>query len=82
MAMPSEGWKEFANCKGMPLDDFFEGYEKKVETQLRVDAICGGCMVRMQCLEWALDNDLQGGVFGRKFLNGKNNEKVKQRVLV
>lgn len=69
--MQSDSWKEFKNCKGLPIDMFFERYEKYVEVQLEVDKVCNSCVVRQQCLEYAIDNDLIGGVFGGRFMTEK-----------
>lgn len=77
--MSDESWKEFANCKGEPLDDFFDNYEKLNEVQIRIDTLCGNCVVRRQCLEWALSEGLEGGVFGRKFIK---KAKVKKKINV
>ncbi len=77
--MSDENWKQWANCKGEPLENFFEAYENSNKIQLRIDAMCANCVVKTQCLDWAIENDLQGGVFGRKFL-GKMMTKEKQLV--
>lgn len=63
-----EEWKEFANCHGHDLNKFFDYYEESNAVQLEVDQICGNCVVRTQCLEWAIAEGLTGGVFGRKYL--------------
>jgi hypothetical protein len=52
----------------MPIDMFFDDYEESATIQLAVDDICASCIVRKDCLEWALEEGLIGGVFGRKFL--------------
>jgi len=75
--MSLSNWRSYANCKGMPISKFFEEYEESVEVQLEVDAVCGNCVVRTQCLEWAVSNGLEG-VFGRKFL--KPSKKKKKNV--
>lgn len=76
----NEKWIEFANCKGMDLNDFFDNYEASIEVQLRVDKTCANCVVRQQCLDWAIEEGLEGGVFGRRYLkqNARNNRHKKR----
>lgn len=71
--MSSESWKEFANCKGMEVNKFFDDYENSIKVQLEVDKVCGNCVVRSQCLEWAIEEGLTGGVFGRRYFKDKAN---------
>lgn len=73
-----EEWKEQANCLDLDFNDFFDNYEESNEVQLRVDRTCANCVVRNQCLEWAIENNLEGGVFGRKFI-AQGNKKRKRR---
>ena len=73
----SEEWRDFASCKGMPVALFFDDYEASAEVQLMVDNLCANCVVRMDCLEWALENKMEGGVFGRKYLG--QSPKAKKR---
>lgn len=77
--MRDESWQEYAACRGMDFNDFFDNYEESNETQLRVDKTCANCVVRNQCLEWAIEEGLEGGVFGRKFLEQGNKKKRKRR---
>jgi hypothetical protein len=78
----NDDWKKFANCKGMDVNLFFDDYEDSSETQLLVDKTCGDCVVRKQCLEWALENKLEGGVFGRKYLVQSPKGKKRRKELV
>lgn len=73
-----EAWKEFAGCKGKDVNLFFDYYEQSVQVQLEVDEICGACPVRKQCLEWAIAEGLEGGVFGRKYLSQTTRKKKKR----
>ncbi len=66
--MSNAGWIEFANCKGMDVNLFFDYYEQSNAVQLQVQKICSNCVVRLQCLDWAIEEGLEGGVFGNKFL--------------
>jgi WhiB family redox-sensing transcriptional regulator len=52
-------WQEDAACKGQPLDLFFdpEGREPEGQKEARhkkAKAICAGCPVRTQCLDYAI----------------------------
>jgi hypothetical protein len=59
---------------------FFDDYEKSSEVQLFVDDVCSSCVVRKQCLEYAEEQNLEGGVFGRKyFKQGSKNRKKRQK---
>lgn len=77
--LKGEEWKQFANCKGEDLNDFFDNYEESNEVQLKVDRICASCVVRNECLEWALENKMEGGVFGRKYLQANGRKRVDRR---
>lgn len=74
-SLSDESWKQFANCRGMDPNMFFDLFEQSVEVQLEVDETCANCVVRSQCLEWAEAEGLEGGVFGRKYLDGKKKKK-------
>lgn len=76
--MSNGSWVEFANCKGEDINDFFDNYEASIATQLRVNEICGNCVVRQQCLDWAISEGLEGGVFGKKYF--KQGVRKKQKV--
>jgi WhiB family redox-sensing transcriptional regulator len=59
-------WRLEARCATESPDDFFPIGSGPVaqEQALRAKAVCRGCAVRRQCLEWALANDVRHGVFG------------------
>lgn len=68
-------WYDDAACMGMPAEWF---YGEEEDQQLRgshrpyllpaevrrAKSVCEGCPVREDCLEWALDNDEQHGIWG------------------
>lgn len=60
-------WMDFKNCEGMDPSMFFERYEDEIAVQIEVDDKCRNCVVRLQCREYAEEEGLEGGVFGRKF---------------
>jgi WhiB family redox-sensing transcriptional regulator len=54
-------WTEHANCRGVAADLFFPARGDSVE---EAKAVCRGCTVRAQCLEYALVNVEKYGVWG------------------
>ena len=57
----SDLWREAAVCAQTDLDAFFPengGSTKRAKT------ICGGCPVKRQCLETALQNGERFGIWG------------------
>jgi WhiB family redox-sensing transcriptional regulator len=75
--MRTDGWKEFAACKGVDTNMFFDDYEASGTVQLAVDKLCGSCVVRTQCLDWAIEEGLEGGVFGRRYFDQNPKKKAK-----
>jgi WhiB family redox-sensing transcriptional regulator len=56
-------WMDDAACKGQPLQAFFfDSAESLIE--LPGVSICNGCTVRAECLAYAVEKDVQHGVFG------------------
>lgn len=55
-------WRAFANCHGMdpaifhPVEEDDDGVEAR--------QVCAGCVVRIDCLEWALANRQRFGIWG------------------
>jgi WhiB family transcriptional regulator, redox-sensing transcriptional regulator len=64
-AMTSEvedrGWQDYANCLGVDPDLFFP--ERGASTR-EAKEVCRGCVVREQCLEYALANGEKFGIWG------------------
>ena len=54
-------WQERANCLGVDPDLFFP--ERGASTK-EAKGVCGGCEVRTECLEYALLNRIEHGVWG------------------
>jgi WhiB family redox-sensing transcriptional regulator len=50
-----------ANCRGVDADLFFP---VPGETSSQAKAVCAGCEVRAECLDYALRHDLRYGVWG------------------
>lgn len=59
---PADGnWEERAACKAHPVAMFFPSKGEPTKPALRV---CDGCDVREQCLEFALKNNEEFGIWG------------------
>ncbi len=54
-------WQERANCLGVDPDLFFP--ERGASTR-EAKAVCRGCEVRGECLEYALDHGEKFGIWG------------------
>jgi len=54
-------WQEFANCLGVDPDLFFP--ERGASTR-EAKEVCRGCVVRNDCLEYALRNSEKFGIWG------------------
>lgn len=57
----AEVWQMFANCLGTDPDLFFP--ERGASTK-EAKAVCQGCVVREDCLEYALANGEKFGIWG------------------
>lgn len=56
-----ENWQDDANCLGVDPDLFFP--ERGASTR-EAKEVCRGCVVRVQCLEFALQNGEKFGIWG------------------
>ncbi len=56
-----ENWQDDANCLGVDPDLFFP--ERGASTR-EAKEVCRGCVVRGQCLEFALQNGEKFGIWG------------------
>ncbi len=63
LALEIPAWTEKARCTEVGGDEF---YPEKGQSSVPAKQVCMGCEVRMQCLEWALDNGERFGVWGGK----------------
>ena len=59
--MEDRGWQSRANCMGVDPDLFFP--ERGASTR-EAKEVCRGCVVRDDCLEYALDNGEKFGIWG------------------
>ncbi|MGC8481581.1 MAG: WhiB family transcriptional regulator [Acidimicrobiales bacterium] len=63
-----EDWRALARCGSMDSTLFFPvGVTGDAEIQIRnAKAICAGCVVREQCLEFAVRTNQEYGIWGGK----------------
>jgi len=66
--LPSIGWtpqpwREHAACKGEPVDVWFSTQGHGVTIAKR---ICNTCPVRLECLRWAVDEQINHGIYGAR----------------
>lgn len=54
-------WIARARCRGLDLTDFFQRNQHTARGAL---AICNSCNVRSECLQYAIENDMDYGVWG------------------
>ncbi|MEV7402979.1 WhiB family transcriptional regulator [Streptomyces sp. NPDC091267] len=61
-----ENWREHAECRNEDPDLFFPiGSTGPALVQTEdAKAVCRGCPVREECLQWALENGQDTGVWG------------------
>jgi WhiB family redox-sensing transcriptional regulator len=57
----AENWQDDANCLGVDPDLFFP--ERGASTR-EAKEVCRGCVVRDECLEFALQNGEKFGIWG------------------
>jgi WhiB family redox-sensing transcriptional regulator len=56
-----EDWREYAACMGVDPDLFFP---VRGASTREAKAVCAGCPVRDECLEWAFANHERFGIWG------------------
>lgn len=54
-------WQDQANCLGVDPELFFP---ERGQSTKEPKAVCGGCEVRMECLEFALQHGEKFGIWG------------------
>lgn len=70
------GWQERALCAQTDPEAFFP--EKGGSTR-EAKKVCSGCEVRVECLEYALENDERFGIWGG--LSERERRKLKRRAV-
>ena len=54
-----EGWRDEAECKNLDIEMFFGPEGRRASRK-----VCADCPVRMDCLEFALVNGIEYGMYG------------------
>jgi WhiB family redox-sensing transcriptional regulator len=64
--MPTYDWRHRAACRDQDPELFFPVSDigPGARQAERAKAVCARCPVRAQCLEYALDNGLDHGIYG------------------
>jgi WhiB family redox-sensing transcriptional regulator len=57
----TDDWRVFSNCLDIDPDLFFP---ERGASQKEAKAVCRSCIVREECLEYALDNHEKFGIWG------------------
>jgi len=61
-------WLDLALCGGLPPDLFIgrdgEQQHEKPAREAAAKAVCANCLVRRECLDYAIGRDIRFGVFG------------------
>lgn len=60
-------WQDWALCKGMPTNDWYDNYESSQSAARAVDQACLSCPVLAQCLQAGVENS-EWGVWGGIYL--------------
>ena len=58
-----DSFMRLAACKGMGFDNFFPDKGGNVQFDA-AQQVCNACPVRKRCLEYALNNEIEHGVWG------------------
>jgi len=57
----ARAWMDRAKCQGLDLHLFFP---ERGQTTNEAKAVCAACEVRFECLEYALNHDIEFGLWG------------------
>lgn len=61
MPQMMESWRRWSACQGLDPAIFFPGSDEEAE---EAKVVCESCLVREDCLEYALENREHDGVWG------------------
>jgi WhiB family redox-sensing transcriptional regulator len=70
----NQDWMRLAACKGLGSHLFFPERGANVRLHKAAKNVCGRCVVRGRCLQFALANNITDGVWGG--LTGAEREKL------
>lgn len=73
--MKTEDWRDFAYCKGRNTNDFYPefGVKGAMDQVRKMKAFCRKCPVTLNCLQFAIENDEQFGIWGGLTPKERNN---------
>lgn len=75
---PDIDWRQQASCIGVDPELWFpEGETHVISRGKQAKAICRGCPVAQQCLEWALTTEQRFGIWGG--LNATERNKLRRQ---
>jgi len=58
-------WQDKANCKSAPQDIFFDENRSTAAKSAEIaKKYCNECIVKQECLDYALDNNVYVGIYG------------------
>lgn len=77
-------WREHAACRGLPASIFFfQSYLPRRDANpvklARARQICNTCPVKLECLEYALDNPREEGIWAGTTEKDRRNLRRKRR---
>lgn len=64
MGMPGHDWRKLAACRGQDPNIYVPEKKDKKDTKHYDKSICQGCVVRQECLDYALANRATKGLWG------------------
>ena len=64
--MESDLWRDQANCKNVDTNIFFSNDMGQIKPEKMSEALlyCNNCSVSEQCLEYAINSNIQVGIWG------------------
>jgi WhiB family redox-sensing transcriptional regulator len=69
-------WQLHSNCRGVDPELFFP---LRGESTWEAKAVCAGCIVRQDCLEYALANNEKWGIWGGLSERGRRAVRASRR---
>ena len=79
--MESDLWKDQANCKNVDTNVFFPNDMGQIKPEKMTEALhyCYSCPVKEQCLEYAINSNIQVGIWGGMSTRARRQIAVERR---
>jgi len=77
--MPMSDWVDKADCKNVPIEIFFPNQGGSTQLARR---ICATCPVRQQCINYAIANHIEYGVWGGMIVGSRAFSKYKRQQII